>query len=153
LVKSEVDEKNVDEEISKIKDKLANKIAEREKSRKDEKGRSNDDDDFFSSAGIPGEGRSRGANDGEMNVDERPSTTRKRAVQELSDDDLMEMPTTKKPRSAPAKAPAKKAPAKPPPASRPRRSSDSSSPQPARRVPARTAASRSKKAPPLGTHY
>jgi len=146
LVKSQVDEKNLDEEISKIKAKLADKIAERKKSKKD-KTPMNDDDDFFNSAGNDQEigRRSRGGkeDDGEMEVDERP-TRRKRSVQEVSDDDIMEIPTTKKPRKAPAKAPAR-ATAKAPPVSRSRRSSDSSTAAPVRKTPARAAASRIKK--------
>ena len=48
--------------------------------------------------------RNRPGDDDEMDIDERPTTRKKRVVQELSDDDLMEMPTSKKPRKAPTKA-------------------------------------------------
>ena len=52
MVKSEVDEKNLDEEISKIKEKLAAKVAERSKSSGDSIARPpNDDDEFFNAAG------------------------------------------------------------------------------------------------------
>ena len=87
--------------------------------------------------------RSRPADDDEMDVDERPTTRKKRVVQEISDDDLMEMPTAKKPRKAPTK----------PTVSRSRQSSESSNPPPAvRKTPTRAATSRAKKVVPNSLH-
>ena len=136
MVKSKVDEKNLDEEISKIKDRLSTKIAEREKSRRDKAPTTTDnDDDLFNTTGSRND-RNRPADADEMDIDERPTARKKRVVQELSDDDLMEKPTSKKPRKAPTK----------PTVSRSRQSSESSNPPPAvRKTPARAAVSRAKK--------
>ena len=143
LVKSEVDEKNLDEEISKIKDKLASKIVEREKTRKEKAPANDDDDDFFNY--TVRKGRQRVEDDG-MDVDERPNAIKKRVVHDISDDDEMEMPTSKKPRKVPAKA------SKKPAVSRARQSSELSKPPPVtRKTPARAAASHAKKVRPKVT--
>jgi len=139
LVKSKVDEKNLDEEISKIKDRLSLKIAEREKSRRDKAPANNvDDDDFFNTT-TQRNSRNRPADEDEMDINERPTARKKRVAQEISDDDVTEMPISKKPRKAPSK----------PTVSRPRQSSESSNPPPAiRKTPSRAAASRAKKVTP-----
>jgi hypothetical protein len=147
-----VDEKNLDEEISKIKDKLSAKITERQKTTRP----AHNDDDFFSSAPdraissrdvaqLTGVRRPRGRVDDDdddmMSIDNGSRQgTKRSAAQSVSDDDMMDEPptTTKKRRTAPAK------PAKAAAVSRSRQSSVGSNP-PARKTPARTAASRSKK--------
>ena len=148
-----MDEKNLDEEISKIKDKLSAKITERQKTTRP----AHNDDDLFSSAPdraissrdvaqLTGGRRPRGRVDDDdddmMNIDNGSRQgTKRSAAQSVSDDDMMgELPTTsKKRRTAPAK------PAKATTVSRSRQSSVSSNPPPARKTPARTATSRSKK--------
>lgn len=159
-MKSKVDEKNLDEEIGKIKEKLAAKVAERVASTTRNGAANNADDDFFNS--VPdrvisqptnnGARRGRGTIDvDEMDIDfdttspSRTATTvgKKRVVHELSeDDDFMDAPTTKKARTTTTTAAARK-----PPVSRSRLSSESSNPPapPARKTPTRAAASRTKK--------
>ena len=56
-MKSKVDEKNLDEEISKIKDKLSSKIAERQKAQADSRRPQDDNDLFASPTGIVISGR------------------------------------------------------------------------------------------------
>jgi hypothetical protein len=163
LVKSKVDEKNLDEEIGKIKEKLAAKVAERIANTNKPTAPTNPDDDFFNSvpdrvvaqAPAPSNGASRGGRRkppvaDEMDIDFDTTTTartagKKRVVHELSeDDDFMNAPTTKKARTTAAASAAKRAPV-----SRSRRSSESSNPPPTvRKTPSRAAASRSKKVAP-----
>jgi len=98
-----VDEKNLDEEIAKIKDKLSSKIAERQKAQTNTR-RPHDDDDLFAeptARAISGRDieelsnttrRQRPTQDDDdlMMIDARPpskSTARKRTVREISDDD------------------------------------------------------------------
>jgi hypothetical protein len=140
LVKSDVDEKNLDEEIAKIKERLASKIADRQKARP----RTTTDDDFF---GLP----TRNArSDDEMEVDapapkKTAAARRKRAVSEDEEDEV----PAKKSRRAPAKTAA-------PTRGRgrggktvvSRESSVASNPPPARKTPTRTATTRGKKVPP-----
>jgi hypothetical protein len=165
LVKSKVDEKNLDEEIGKIKEKLAAKVAERIANTTKPTAPTNPDDDFFNSVPdrivaqppAPSNGASRGgrrkaAVADEMDIDFDTTTTttartagKKRVVHELSeDDDFMTAPTTKKARTTAGASTAKRAPV-----SRSRRSSESSNPPlTVRKTPSRAAASRSKKVPP-----
>ena len=162
MVKSKVDEKNLDEEIGKIKEKLAAKVAERIANTKKPTAPTNPDDDFFNSVpdrvvpqpptnsnGASRGGRRKAVAD-EMDIDFDTTTTartagKKRVVHELSeDDDFMDAPTTKKARTTAATSTAKRAPV-----SRSRRSSESSNPPPTvRKTPSRAAASRSKKVSP-----
>jgi hypothetical protein len=150
-----VDEKNLDEEISKLKDKLSAKITERQKTTR----AGHTDDDLFASAPdraisgrdvaqLTGARRARGRGDDDdddmMSIDSGPRQqgTKRSAAQSLSDDDdvMGDLPaTSKKRRTAAAK------PTKTTPASRSRQSSVSSNPPPVRKTPARNAASRAKK--------
>jgi hypothetical protein len=152
-VKSKVDEKNLDEEIGKIKEKLAAKVAERVANSAKSTAPTNPDNDFFNSvpdrvvSQPPSNAARKGRNvpDDEMDIDFDTTTSRtagkKRVVHELSeDDDFMDAPVTKKPRTTAA---AKRAPE-----SRSRRSNESSNPPPTvPKIPTRAAASRSKKVP------
>lgn len=167
-MKSEVDEKNLDEEIAKIKDKLSSKIAERQKAQTQANAATrrpqDDHDDLFAEptgraissrdiaelTGTTRPQRSTADDDDFMMIDPKPSnnnTTRKRTVRDASDEDdfaAISPVTTKKRRTAPAKPSA--------PASRSRQPSVSSNPPPStqpRRTPARGAASRAKKVPPI----
>jgi len=164
-VKSKVDEKNLDEEISKVKDKLSSKIAERQKAQADSR-RPQDDNDLFASP--PGRlisgrefddmtqstRRQRGINNDDedlMEIDPKPrkaptGASRKRTVRDASeDDDVEEIPAVA------AKKQRTTVPTKPVPASRSRQSSVSSNHSSAqlqpRRTPLRGAASRAKKVP------
>jgi hypothetical protein len=166
-VKSKVDEKNLDEEISKIKDKLSSKIAERQKQQANSR-RPQDDDDLFASP----TGRVISGRDFE---DMTQSTRRPRATVDLVDDDFMEIDpkpgkqSSRGARKRPLRDPSEDddeveeisamatkkrrtvAAKKPTPASRSRQSSVSSNPPsaqpPSRRTPLRGAASRAKKVP------
>jgi hypothetical protein len=124
-VKSDVDEKNLDEEIAKIKEKLASKIAERQKARP----RTTTDDDFF---GLPAR-----SDDEVMEVDapaaKKPAGRRKRAVSEEE-----EVPA-KKPRRAPAKAAPTRGRGRGGRTVGSRESSVASNPPPARKTPTRGA--------------
>lgn len=148
LVKSDVDEKNIDEEISKVKEKLTAKIAERAKSKASISRSAGDDDDFFNAA-VPdlgprsGRTSGNGFSDDEMDVvNSGHKDNRKRAADELSDgDDIMKIPTTKKARIASGKSTMTST-------ARSRQSSGTSNPplpRP-RKTPTRAAASRAKKA-------
>lgn len=127
-MKSDVDEKNLDEEIAKIKEKLASKIAERQKARP----RTTTDDDFF---GLPARG-----DDEVMEVDapatKKPAGRRKRAVSEEEDEE--EVPA-KKPRRAPAKAAPTRGRGRGGRTVGSRESSVASNPPPARKTPTRGA--------------
>lgn len=128
----------MDEELSKIKEKLAARHAEREKRRENDQS-SHKDDDFFDT-GPARVNRRRAPSDDEMDVDGQPTrTNRKRPVQNLSDNDEMEAPAPKKrQRAAPAKA------TRAPPA-RNRQASDSSEAPSVRRTLARKVAGRGRK--------
>jgi len=132
----------VDEELSKIKEKLAARHAEREKRRENNQ-TSHKDDDFFDTAPAQVD-RRRAQSDDEMDVDVQPTrTNRKRAVQNLSDNEEMEAPAPKKrQRAAPAKA------TRAPP-TRNRQASDSSEAPSVRRTPARKVAGRARKVGPI----
>ena len=165
-MKSKVDEKNLDEEISKVKDKLSSKIAERQKAQADSRRPEDDNDLFASPTGRVISGREfddmtqsirrqRGINnyddDDLMEIDPRPrkaptGASRKRTVRDASeDDDVEEIPAVA------AKKQRTTVPTKPVPASRSRQSSVSSNHSSAqlqpRRTPLRAAASRAKKVP------
>jgi len=139
-VKSNVDEKNLDEEISKLKDNLSAKIAERQKAKTNTtRTNGNEHDDLFA---MPDryEVRSVADEDGDpMDVETTTRPTSKRRVVNLSDDDN-ELPVSKKPRTAARAKPSK------PAASTSRQSAAASRTSPApRRTPARAAASRARK--------
>jgi hypothetical protein len=133
-VSSKVDEKNLDEEILKIKEKLASKIGQRKK--KDGIPPPIDDDDFFNSVpaprtSAPRNSRSTRREEGdEMDIEE-PQTIRKRTI-EISDDEppQSKRARTTKPKVAPKSSRARKLTPPTPPT---------------RKTPARAATSRSKK--------
>ena len=151
-MKSKVDEKNLDEEIGKIKEKLAAKVAERVANNANNNRPINADDDFFNSVPdrvVPqsSNGVRRKPGDDAMDIDFDGTTSRttgkKRVVHEVSqddDDDFMDVPPTKKPRTTANTA-------KKPSVSRSRGSSEPFNPPlpPVRKAAARTAASRAKK--------
>jgi len=140
LVKSNVDEKNLDEEISKLKDNLSAKIAERQKVKGNPSHTNgNDHDDLFA---MPDryEVRSVADEDGDpMDVETTTRQTSKRRIVHLSDDDN-EPPAPKKPRTAARAKPSR------PAAGTSRQSAEPPRAPPApRKTPARAAASRARK--------
>ena len=135
MVKGEVDEKNVEEELSKIKERLAARHAEREQKRTNGQTRSADDD-FFDE--VPLNGRP-ALSDDEMDIDDtpRPAARNRKRSQAVSDDEDIPV-ANKRQRTLPAKT------TKVPPRGRQRQASDSSEAPSLKKNPARKVAARSK---------
>jgi hypothetical protein len=106
-VKAEVDEKDLDEEIAKIKDRLAARNATSTSTARPTPQAS--EDDFFNS--IPS---ARRRSEDEMSIDQ-PQKTRKRPARDtltISDDEFDRKPTKKSRTTQAVRAPAKKTPAR-----------------------------------------